>query len=152
MDIIDILGLFFLGCIALIIVVGIILSCISSKETKEAWELFDHFESIRKLKKTKPDEFIDKSFKIITRIKPGNWKAFRVKESKYRKGWFVESDYFDEKRFWPSSDKLGNKYYPDFYLSKEKDEHEMLDVLEKIVDFIIYCEKTYREIEKTRED
>ena len=115
-------------------------------------ELFDNFENIRKLKKTNPGEFIDKCLKIITGIDPEKWHGFRIRQSKLGKGWFVEGDYFDEKRFWPSGDKLGSNYHPNSYLSKDGAEKELLNVLEGLVDFIIYWESVEKEFGERRED
>lgn len=152
MDTVDILGLVFLGFIILLIIGCIILENIARKEKEEAYALLDDFENTRKLKKTNPDLFTGRCFRIITVLKPGHWTGFRVKQSRHGKGWFVEGNYFSEKRFWPSSDRFGSKYYPESYLSKNRAENELLDVLEKLVDFIIYWENSGREFDAKRED
>ena len=152
MDTMEILGLVFLGIIILLVVGGVVIDHLSRKEKEEAWYLIDNFETVRKLKKTNPSEFIEKSFKIITGVKPGHWHGFRVKQSRHGNGWFVEGDYFNGKRFWPSGDKLGQKFYPDSYLSKAGAEEELLNVLERLTDFIIYWEKSGREFDARRED
>lgn len=152
MDPFIILGIVFIILLVLFLIGCIILERISIKDKKEGYALMENFEEIRKLKKTNHSEFIEKCFEIITTIKPGHWNGFRVKESRYGKGWFVEGDYFSEKRFWPSSDIFGSKYYPESYLSENRAENELLDVLEKLVDFIIYWENLGREFDAKRED
>lgn len=152
MSIFDVASIAFLGAIVIIIIGVIVLEHKTKKYEKEAVGLLKDFESIRKLKKTNPDDFLDKCFKIISVYKHGYWHAFRVKRSKHDKGWFVEGEYFNEKRFWPSGDTLGCRYYPNSYLSKDDAEKELLNVLERLVDFIIRWETLGREFDERRED